>query len=64
MVNSEELISNTEYLTLGMRHRINRCCYNQVRQYFYIILMPFTVCCLNLDIKPYKYEIPFTQLLY
>jgi hypothetical protein len=28
MVNSEELIGTTEYLTLYMRRRINRCRYN------------------------------------
>jgi hypothetical protein len=33
MVNSEELIGNTEYLTLYTRCRINRCRYNGVRQF-------------------------------
>jgi hypothetical protein len=33
MVNSDELIGNTEYLTLQMRCRINRCRYNRVRLY-------------------------------
>jgi len=31
MVNSEELIGTTEYLTLYTRCRINRCRYNGVR---------------------------------
>jgi hypothetical protein len=31
MVNSEELIGTTEYLTLYTRCRINRCRYNRVR---------------------------------
>jgi hypothetical protein len=34
MVNSEELIGSTEYLTLQARCRINRCRYNRVRLYF------------------------------
>jgi hypothetical protein len=33
MVNSEELIGTTEYLTLYTRRRINRCRYNRVRLY-------------------------------
>jgi hypothetical protein len=33
MVNSEELVDTTEYLTLQMRCRINRRRYNQVRLY-------------------------------
>ena len=33
MVNSEELIGSTEYLTLYTRRRINRCRYNRVRTY-------------------------------
>jgi len=33
MVNSEELIGNTEYLTLCTRCRINLCHYNRVRLY-------------------------------
>ena len=64
MVNSKELIGNTEYPTLGTRRHTNQCCYSLVQLYFYIFLMPSTVCCLNLDINPYKYEIPFIQLLY
>lgn len=31
MVNNEELIGTTEYLTLYARCRINRCRYKQVR---------------------------------
>ena len=31
MVNSEELIGTTEYLTLQTRCRINRCRYNRFR---------------------------------
>jgi len=31
MVNSEELISTTEYLTLWTRRGINRCRYNRVQ---------------------------------
>jgi hypothetical protein len=33
MVNSDELIGSTEYLTLYTRCRINRCRYNRVRLY-------------------------------
>jgi hypothetical protein len=33
MVNIEELIGTTEYLTLYTRCRINRCRYNRVRHY-------------------------------
>ena len=33
MVNSEELIGTTEYLTLYMGRGINRCRYNRVRLY-------------------------------
>ena len=33
MINSEELIGTTEYLTLYARLRINQCCYNRVRHY-------------------------------
>ena len=33
MVNSEELIGTTEYLTLQTRRRTNRCRYNRVRLY-------------------------------
>ena len=35
MVNSEELIGTTEYLTLYTRRRITRCRYNRVRLYLY-----------------------------
>jgi hypothetical protein len=31
MVNSEELIGTTEYLTLHASYRLNRCHYNRVR---------------------------------
>ena len=34
MVNSDELMGTTEYLTLYARCRISRCRYNQVRLYF------------------------------
>ena len=34
MVNSEESIGTTEYLTLQTRCRINRCRYNRVQLYF------------------------------
>jgi hypothetical protein len=34
MVNSEELIGTTEYLTLQTRCRLKRCRYNRVRLYF------------------------------
>jgi len=33
MVNSEELVGTTEYLTLKTRFRINRCRLNRVRLY-------------------------------
>jgi hypothetical protein len=33
MVNSEELIGTTDYLTLYTRCHINRCRYNRVRLY-------------------------------
>jgi hypothetical protein len=33
MVDSEELIGTTEYLTLCTRCRLNRCRYNRVRLY-------------------------------
>jgi hypothetical protein len=33
MVNSEELIGTTEYMTLYTKYRINRCRYNRVRLY-------------------------------
>ena len=33
MVNSEELIGTTEYLTLQTMCRLNRCRYNRVRLY-------------------------------
>jgi hypothetical protein len=33
MVNGEELIGTTEYLTLLTRYRINHCRYKQVRLY-------------------------------
>jgi hypothetical protein len=33
MVNSEELIGTTEYLTLYTGFRLNRCHYNRVRLY-------------------------------
>jgi hypothetical protein len=36
MVNNEELIGTTEYLTLWTRCRINQCRYNRVRLYFVI----------------------------
>jgi hypothetical protein len=35
MVNSEELIGTTEYVTLYMRCRLNRCCYNGIRPHVY-----------------------------
>jgi hypothetical protein len=34
MVNSEEFVGTTEYLTLQGRHRINRCRYNWVRLHY------------------------------
>ena len=37
MVNREELIGTTEYLTLYESCRINRCRYNRVRLYFRMI---------------------------
>jgi hypothetical protein len=37
MVNSEELIGTTEYLTLQRRCRINGCRYNRVRLYYVCI---------------------------
>jgi hypothetical protein len=40
MVNSEELIGNTEYLTLYTRCRINLRRYNRVRLYNYKPLEP------------------------
>jgi len=36
MVNSEELIGTTEYLTLYAGCGINRCRYNRIRVYFEI----------------------------
>jgi hypothetical protein len=36
MVNNEELSSITEYQTLYMRCRINRCRYKRVRLYLYL----------------------------
>jgi hypothetical protein len=36
MVNSEELIGTTEYLTLETRCRINQCLYNRVQLYIEI----------------------------
>jgi hypothetical protein len=38
MINSEELIGITEYLTLQTRCRINRCRYNRVRLYINITI--------------------------
>jgi hypothetical protein len=35
MVNSEELIGTTEYLTLYTKCRIKRCHYNRVQLYYY-----------------------------
>jgi hypothetical protein len=37
MVNSEELIGNTGYLTLYTRCRINRCRYNRARLYIFAV---------------------------
>ena len=34
LVNSEELIGTTEYLTLQTRFRTNRCRYNRSRPYY------------------------------
>jgi hypothetical protein len=39
MVNSEELIRTTEYLTLEARCRINRCRYNGVQLYILVTLL-------------------------
>jgi hypothetical protein len=39
MVNSEELIGTTEYLTMQARCRINRCRYNRVPLYLYLYLL-------------------------
>jgi hypothetical protein len=36
MVNSEELIGTTEYVTLYARCRINQCRYNRLRRYIRI----------------------------
>jgi hypothetical protein len=44
MINSEELIGTTEYLTLQRRCRINRCCYNRSRLYIYIYI--YIVLCM------------------
>ena len=38
MVNSEELIVTTEYLTLYARCRLNRCRYNRVQLYVRLFL--------------------------
>jgi hypothetical protein len=40
-VNSDELSSTTEYLTLQTGYRINRCHYNRVRLYFEIHKVTF-----------------------
>jgi len=37
MVNSEELLGTTEYMTLQTRCRINLCRYNRVRLYCSIL---------------------------
>ena len=42
MVNSEELIGTTEYLTLWTRCRINRCRYKRVLLYIYIYIYIYT----------------------
>jgi hypothetical protein len=42
MVNSEDLIGTTEYLTLQARCCINRCRYNRVRLYVNSLFM--SVC--------------------
>ena len=39
MVNTEELIDTTEYLTLYTRYRINWCRYNRVRLYLQVRLV-------------------------
>jgi len=38
MVNSEELVGTTEYLTLYTKYRKNRCRYKQVRLYIVTLL--------------------------
>jgi hypothetical protein len=43
MVNSEELIVTTEYLTQYTRCRINRCRYNRVRLYFFFLIRPLLI---------------------
>ena len=44
MVNREELVGTTEYLTLYASCRINRCRYNRVRLYFRMIHAKRTPC--------------------
>jgi hypothetical protein len=49
VVNSEELIATTEYLTLYTECRINRCRYNRVRLY------------IDINVIRYKKSITYTS---
>jgi hypothetical protein len=75
MVNSDELISTTEYLTLYTRCRINRCRYNRVRLYFvsfpesplgFIVLVKHeavyeAVCYWYFSVLPIEIRLPGTE---
>ena len=52
MVNSEELIGTTEYLTLYAGCRIKRCRYNRVRLCLFYSF--FSNCRLNLGVLVWK----------
>jgi hypothetical protein len=41
VVNSDELLGNTEYLTLYTWCRVNRCRYNRVRLYFLTVTLTY-----------------------
>jgi hypothetical protein len=45
MVNSDELLGTTEYLTLYTWCRINRCRYNRVRLYFLPVTLQYHLGC-------------------
>jgi hypothetical protein len=51
MVNSEELLGTTEYLTLYTRFRINRCRYSRVRLYFLPLTLQYHLGCYYFILK-------------
>jgi hypothetical protein len=51
MVNSEELIGATEYLTLYARCAINRCRYNRVRPYLVKVVVSYGMTLFGMCIR-------------